>query len=130
MRRTVFVCFLSVIFLSVIVCTMLLGCADDGEADGSDLEDSDNKNQELNYKCIKELPSIPEDCGPYPQEEGWDMGSVVTNLTFNAFYDRDCDGEPEHTTLNMYRDIYCHRDEIKSLVILAGSSCGEDEGIT
>ena len=57
------------------------------------------------------------------------MGSVVTNLTFNAYYDRDCDGKPEPTTLNMHRDIYCNRERIKSVVLLAGSSCGEDTGI-
>ncbi|MCP4606028.1 MAG: hypothetical protein GY847_36865 [Proteobacteria bacterium] len=124
MQKMVFVC-----LLSAIVCIGLLGCADDEESDDSEIEDSDNENQELNYNCIEELPSIPEDCGPYPEEEAWDMGSVVTNLTFDAFYDRDCDGKPERTTLNMYRDIYCQRDKIKSVVILAGSSCGEDEGI-
>lgn len=116
-----------------------LGCSgdegDSGDGDddipGDDDDDDDGTDDPpiVDYVCIPEEEVDVEKCGEYPEAQGWDLDSVVTNLTFKAYYDRDCDGKPEATTLNMYRDIYCHRDKIKSVAIVAGSSCGEDDGI-
>lgn len=114
------------------------GCGG-GEAAGDDDADSGDTASDVpivDYTCIP-LSEIPPNCGPYPtydeteteMDHGWDMGEVVSNLTFTAMYDRDCDGTKEPTELNMYRDIYCHRDRIKSLVLVAGSNCGEDGSV-
>jgi len=123
---------MTLVFLCLLVPVGLLGCSEENGEEGNpwdDVIDSGSGSDEVDYLCFQETDVDLEACGPYPTEEGWDMGNVVTNLTFAAYYDRNCDGIQEATTMNMYRDIYCHRDKIKSVVILAGSSCGEDEGI-
>ena len=128
MKKWVMLC-----ILALLLCTGQLGCDSGGddaeEADDDATGDDDDDEIIADYTCIPETEPDPSVCGEYPEEVGWDMGSVVTNLTFNAYYDRDCDGTPDATTMNMYRDVYCHRDTIKSIVLIAGSSCGEDEGI-
>ncbi len=117
--------------LSLVFCTCPFGCTEAGDDADDDDDNGDTGGDEpiVDYTCIPEEEPDPAECGDYPEAQGWDMDSVVTNLTFDAFYDRDCDGKPELTKMDLYRDVYCQRDKIKSIVIVAGSSCGETGGV-
>ena len=102
---------------------------------GADTEsDTDTNLPEdgSDYLCIDDSKPVDEEaCGPYPAaSDQWDLYAVVPEAVFKAFHDRDCDGTVEETTLDLYRDIYCQRDKVKSLVLVVGSYCGEDTGIT
>ncbi|MDJ0764550.1 MAG: hypothetical protein QNJ97_16350 [Myxococcota bacterium] len=126
--------------LVVAVCS-LMGCADDDDSAATDdpwdtggdtgTEDTESGSDMPNYVCIDDTEPIDEAvCGPYPEQEIWDMDAVVPNMQFKAYYDRDCDGTVELTTLDLYRDVYCQRDRIKSLALVVGSYCGEQTGQT
>ncbi len=110
---------------------VLTGCkvGDDEDTDSSfDTGDTGDVN-EGGYVCLPDEVDT-EACGTYPEHDNdmWDLYAVVPNTSFPAYYDRDCDGTPELTTMRMYEDVYCHRDTIKSLVLLVGSNCGSADG--
>jgi len=114
---------------AALVAFWAMGCDEGGGESGG----ADTGDPVVDYHCVnldsEEYQAVLDECGDYPTgapDTGWDLGAVVSNLTFNAYYDRDCDGVREATELNMYRDIYCNRDQIKSLVLVAGSNCGSD----
>ena len=98
--------------------------------DGTDSDTEDTETNETGYLCLDPAEIDEEECGAYPEHENemWDINAVVPNSTFKAFYDRDCDGVPEETVLDMYKDVYCQRDKIKSLVLTVGSNCGSNGG--
>ncbi len=126
------------LLLAIMMTLWGVACSDEG-SEGDDLPDSggsgdddDDPGPDPNIVCIPEEPDNLEECGDYPEGAGdmFDLEAVVPNIELAAYYDRDCDGVAEPTTLSFYRDIYCQRDKIKSLVLMAGAACAlpEDQG--
>ncbi len=90
---------------------------DDDTGSGS-FEDNDVYAEIDGYVCVDSVTVDETECGTYPEHDNdmWDLYAVVPNQKIRAYYDRNCDGEAELTEMDMYRDVYCHRDRIKSLV--------------
>lgn len=120
----------AMMWLLVLPAAGAAGCDEGGGGDG---DAGDTGDPIVDYTCVdldsEEYQEKLAQCGEYPEgapDTGWDLGAVAANLKFPAYYDRDCDGVRDATELDMYRDVYCNRDQIKSIVLVAGSNCGSD----